>query len=44
MPALAFQAISAAAGLASTLVSGDRELNAAAAADGLVVEDPNNYP
>ena len=42
--ALAFQAISAAAGLTATLVCADRELNAAAAAEGLIVEDPNNYP
>ena len=27
-----------------TLVSADRELNAAASADGLVVEDPNAHP
>lgn len=42
--ALAFQAISATSGLASTLVCADHELNVAAAAEGLVVEDPNNHP
>lgn len=42
--ALAFQAISAAAGLTATLVSADRELNAAAVGEELVVEDPNSHP
>jgi predicted nucleic acid-binding protein len=43
--ALTLQAQGAAVGLgAITLVSADRELNTSAAAEGLAVEDPNNYP
>ena len=42
--ALEFQAACASAGLISTLVSADRELNAAGAAEGLTVDDPNNHP
>jgi len=42
--ALEFQAACTAAGLGSTFVCGDRELNVAAGAEGLIVENPNNHP
>jgi predicted nucleic acid-binding protein len=43
--ALAVQAQRTASGLpALTLVSADTELNAAAAAEGLLIEDPNTHP
>jgi predicted nucleic acid-binding protein len=42
--ALAVQRHSYAAGLGLTLVSADRDLNAAATNEGLITEDPNNHP
>lgn len=41
---LAFASISSAAGLPTTLVSADLELNTAAVAEGLIVENPNDHP
>jgi predicted nucleic acid-binding protein len=42
--ALAFNSEALSVGTSATLVSSDSELNAAAAAEGLTVEDPNRYP
>lgn len=42
--AMAFHGVAATAGLTATLVCADHELNAAASAEGLTVEDPNNRP
>lgn len=42
--ALAFHRVAATAALTATLVSADHDLNAAAANEGLVVEDPTAHP
>jgi predicted nucleic acid-binding protein len=42
--ALAASSAAQSAGMSFTLVSADLELNAAATAEGLAVEDPNNHP
>lgn len=42
--ARATDAVARSVGTPATLVSADLELNAAAAAEGIAVEDPNNHP